>query len=127
MKRKSIKPGRLFWVGTFVIGVFSPGKGKRRVNDKMVWMSAQYREALTRISALEDELATAYAELERRPSESDQLKKCQGQIAECPVHSDPAETVQLPRTEPAVVSVHHLAGAGGVTSLPGAGTASNGS
>lgn len=29
------KPGRIFWVYSFVVGVFSPGTGKRRVNTLM--------------------------------------------------------------------------------------------
>lgn|SRR5574341_573095 len=127
MVKKSIKPGRLFWVGTFVVGVFSPGKGKRRINDKMVRMDTQYKEALTRIAALQDELSTAYAELERRPAEDEQLKKCLGEIAECPVHGDHEETVPLPKIDPGVILVGRLAGAAGVTGLPGAGTAGNGS
>ncbi len=127
MKRKSIKPGRLFWVGTFVIGVFSPGKGKRRVNDKMLWMAAQYKAVQGANKALKEELDTAYAELDRRTSDGDELKKCQGEIAECLVHSDHAETVQFPRTDPGVVLVRRVSGTGEATSLPGVGTPANGS
>lgn len=29
------KPGRIFWIGTFAVGIFSPGTGKRRVNSRM--------------------------------------------------------------------------------------------
>lgn len=29
------KPGRIFWIGTFAVGIFSPGSGKRRVNSRM--------------------------------------------------------------------------------------------
>ena len=127
MKRKSIRPGRLFWVGTFAVGVFSPGKGKRRVNDKMLWMAAQYKAVQGENKALKEELATAYAELDRRTPGGDRLKKCQGEIAECPVHGDHAETVQLPRADPGVVFVHHMSGTAEATSLPGAGTSANGS
>lgn len=31
----SRKPGRIFWIGTFAVGVFSPGTGKRRINKRM--------------------------------------------------------------------------------------------
>lgn len=29
------KPGRIFWVLTFAVGVISPGTGKRRINRRM--------------------------------------------------------------------------------------------
>lgn len=113
-KRKSIKPGRMFWVGTFAVGVFSPGKGKRRVSDRMNFVDAQWKAAQARIRALEDELATAYGELERRPLEAP-LRKCLGGIAECDEHRDREETVQLPLVDPDVIHVRHLA------EVPGAG------
>lgn len=116
MMRKSIKPGRVFWVGTFVVGVFSPGRGKRRVNDRMVWVDGQYKVALTRIAALEEELATAYAALEQRTEVP--LQRCVGEIAECPVHGDREETVPLPRVTAATVLVRRLAEVPGVSDLP---------
>jgi hypothetical protein len=29
------KPGRIFWIFTFAVGVFSPGSGKRRIGNRM--------------------------------------------------------------------------------------------
>lgn len=125
MKRKSIRPGRLFWVWSFMVGVFSPGRGKRRVNDKMIWVDTQWLVSQARVKALEEELATAYRELERRPAE-EPLKKCVGEIAACLVHGDREETVPLPTVDLGVIRVHRLLGAVEATSLPGMGMAPNG-
>jgi hypothetical protein len=64
VKRK-IGPGRFFWVGTFAVGLASPTRGKRRVNDKMKRMDAEWAKAQKRIGALEEELVASYAENKR--------------------------------------------------------------
>lgn len=135
MVKKSIKPGRVFWVGTFMIGVFSPGKGKRRVNDRMKRVDADWRKAQTRIGALEDELATAYAEIRRltkgtaggphvrRPRSSKRLAGSEApftvSFATTATETDREETVPLPKADPGLVLVRRLSDTAGAADLPG--------
>lgn len=37
------KPGRVFWLLTFAVGVYSPGKGKRRINNRMQEIYRAYK------------------------------------------------------------------------------------
>jgi hypothetical protein len=57
---RKIRPGRLFWVGTFCIGVFSPGRGKRRVQQRMIEIDEQWRKAEVRAETLREELDRSY-------------------------------------------------------------------
>lgn len=57
MSKRRRKPGRLWWLGTFAIGVYSPRKGQRRVNNAM-------REKDDRIAELEEENGRLHADKE---------------------------------------------------------------
>lgn len=35
MSKRRRKPGRLYWLSTFAVGIWSPDKGQRRVNSEM--------------------------------------------------------------------------------------------
>lgn len=60
MPRKPRKCGTCFWIWTFLVGVFSPGKGKRRIN--------------TRIKALEKAIADRDEIIDVRNSDNEGLK-----------------------------------------------------
>ena len=57
---RKIRPGRLFWVGTFAVGVFSPGRGKRRVQQRMIEVDELWRKSEIRAETLKEELERSY-------------------------------------------------------------------
>lgn len=67
------KPGRIFWTWTFAIGVFSPDKGKRRINDRMQENWSALCEERKRNSELTSEVQFLRRELGRVESEKNLL------------------------------------------------------
>lgn len=62
MPRKPRKPGAAFWIWTFVIGVFSSGKGKRRINAKMTELYDAIKERDSRNAVQESNNASLTSE-----------------------------------------------------------------
>lgn len=62
---KPRKPGRTFWICTFIVGVFSPGTGKRRVNRKMQVLYRDARSQEIKNSELTSENKYLRRELQR--------------------------------------------------------------
>ncbi len=63
------KPGRIFWTWTFIVGVFSPGKGKRRINSRMQELYQYIRALEKRNSELTSENMYLRKELHRSEGE----------------------------------------------------------
>jgi hypothetical protein len=59
------EPGRIFWLWTFIVGVFSPGKGKRRINSRMQELYQYARAVEERNSVLTSENSFLRRELGR--------------------------------------------------------------
>ena len=57
---RKIRPGRLFWVGTFFVRLFSSSKGKRRVQQRMIEVDELWRLAEVRAETRKEELDRSY-------------------------------------------------------------------
>ncbi len=77
---RKIRPGRLFWVGTFFVGVFSPGRGKRRVQQRMIRIDEEWRVAHVRAETLKEELDRSYEGNELLRKEIVRLSKVIGTL-----------------------------------------------
>ena len=75
---RKIRPGRLFWIGTFFVGVFSPGRGKRRIQQRMIKIDEEWRQAHIKVETLKEELARSYEANELLRKEIVRLGKASG-------------------------------------------------
>lgn len=93
------RPGRLFWLSTFVIGVFSPGKGKRRINRRMQELHDENKSERGRNLSLTSEVKFLRGELYRVTGEHNTFlvqDDMNGVLRNMPSGSDTQTTIPLP-------------------------------
>ncbi len=59
------KPGPVFWCGTFVVGLISPGRGKRRIHARMDALHSQWVESERHNASLNEALIDRDNKLEK--------------------------------------------------------------
>jgi hypothetical protein len=64
------KPGRVFWLLTFAIGVISPGRGKRRINRRMQEIYQAYKSSQEHNLSLTSDVKFLRGELRRLQGEN---------------------------------------------------------